>query len=94
MALIFNGVTRIIELADAGVFTLDVEADIYSKWKDWTQLGDNSKYAPAMRSFGGDSTIELQAAPKYFFLQNLWKVYINNGNVVSVGLNLYINFHI
>ena len=87
--VVFNGITRQIEVTDPGIVSLDVELDIYSAWKDWSQLSDNSKYAPALRTFGGDQTIPGQFAPKYFFLQNYWQVLINNGNVVSVELNLY-----
>lgn len=94
MAVVFNGVTRQVEVTDVVDTSLDVELDIYSAWKDWSQLSDNSKYAPAMRSFGGDPTVPGQAAPKYFFLQNFWVVFINNGNIVNVGLNLYTEDYI
>lgn len=52
MAIIFNGATTTIEL-ESGVTSYDV-ADIYSRWKDWVLLSDNSKYLPAFRQVGGD----------------------------------------
>jgi hypothetical protein len=42
-----------------------------------------------MFNFGGNGTAPGQTAPKFFFLQNYWRVYINNGNIVSIALNLY-----
>ena len=87
--VVFNGILRQIEITDPADISLDVEQDIYSAWKDWSQVGDNSKYAPAMRTFGGDPTVQGQAAPKYFFLHNYWVVYINNGEIVNIALNLY-----
>lgn len=95
MAIIFNGIDRLIEVTDPLIFDLDVEDDIYSRWKDWAQASEaNAGYAPALRTFGGDATKVGQTAPKYFFLQNYWRVFINNGNVVSVGLNLYTDDYI
>lgn len=88
--VIFNGTDRLIEITDPSDFSLDAEKDIYSAWKDWIREDDNnSKYPYALRTFGGDPTITNQYAPKYFFLQNYWRVFVNNGNVVSVGINLY-----
>lgn len=89
----FNGTDRLIEVTDISVFDLDVEYDIYSRWKDWVQASTvNAGYARAFNEasvFGGNPTVGVQFAPKYFFLTNFWRVYINNGNVVNVGLNLY-----
>lgn len=94
MPIVFNGVTREIEVTDSSIFSLDVERDVYSEWKRWSQLGTNGKYAPALRTFGGDGTAPGQIAPKYFFFQNFWRMRINNGNVVSVGLNLYTDNYV
>lgn len=89
MAVTFNGIDRLIEITDSADVSIDVQQDLYSAWKDWSLISDNSKYAPAFRSFGGDPTAAGQSAPKYYFLINYWKVYINNGEVVDVQLNLY-----
>ena len=92
MAVVFNGIDRLIEITDITIVSLDAERDLYSEWKRWSQIGYNSKYAPAFTQnsvFGGNPTIEGQAAPKYFFLTNFWRVLVDNGNVVSIGLNLY-----
>ena len=92
MAIVFNGIDRLIEVTDPAIVSLDAQKDIYSAWKLWAQTGDNSKYAPAFNLnsvFGGNPTIEGQNAPRYFFLTNFWRILIDNGNVVSIGLNLY-----
>ena len=92
MALIFNGIDRLIEVTDPAIISLDAQKDIYSAWKLWSQDGDNSKYSPAFTLnsvFGGNPTVGGQNAPRYFFLTNFWRILIDNGNVVSIGLNLY-----
>jgi len=93
MAVVFNGTERLIEVTDPADLSLDVEKDIYSRWKDWVQADPvNAGYAPAFTIatvFGGNPTVAGQTAPKYFILTNYWVVYINNGEVVSIGLNLY-----
>ena len=92
MAIVFNGIERLIEVTDPADIQLDAAKDIYSAWKVWSQDGFNSKYAPAFGTttvFGGNPTIAGQNAPRYYFLTNSWRVLIDNGQVVSVGLNLY-----
>jgi hypothetical protein len=53
VAVTFNGIERFIEVTDNTVFNLDVERDLYSEWKRWSQIGDNSKYAPALEPLEG-----------------------------------------
>lgn len=89
MAVTFNGITRQIIVDDPADVSLDVQDDIYSRWKDWVLDADNAKYAPALRAVGGDPTVAGQTAPIFYFTQNLWTVYINNGVIVDVALNLY-----
>jgi len=83
----FNGVSKFISIS-SGVTIVDVQ-DMYSRWKEWTQLSDNSKYLQALRTFGGDPTIAGQFAPRYYFLQNGWRVFVDTGELLSVGTNLY-----
>lgn len=74
MAITFNGTTKIISLS-IGTTTLSVH-DLYSRWKDWVLTSDNSKYALAFTSVGGD-TIDAGAGtsvPLYAFLENGWKI--------------------
>lgn len=74
MALSFNGVTKTITLS-TGTTSLSVR-DLWSRWVDWFQTSDNSKYTLAMSSLGGDN-IDLSAGtkiPVYVFLQDGWKI--------------------
>ena len=70
MAISFNGTTKVISLS-TGTTSLSVH-DLYSRWKDWVLLSDNSKYAPAFTVVGGDSIDESAgtSVPLYAFLEN------------------------
>lgn len=48
--------------------------DIYSRWKEWVQTGDNAKYEPAFRAIGGDSLGGGLYISLYTFLINGWRV--------------------
>jgi hypothetical protein len=85
----FSGDVKRIYIS-SGVTDVDVQ-DMYSRWKNWTQISDNSKYVQAFRTFGGDPTIAGQFAPRYFFLTNGWRVVVDNDNDVNFGTNLYTN---
>lgn len=70
----FDGATKRATLS-AGTTALDV-SDLWSRWVDWFQDGDNSKWPLAMRQVGGDD-IDPSAGtkiPAYIYLQNGWKV--------------------
>ncbi len=74
MGLSFNGSTKIITLT-SGTTVLDVK-DLYSRWKDWVLLSDNSKWDTAFQTTGGD-VIDAGAGtsvPLYAFLINGWKI--------------------
>lgn len=74
MAISFNGTTKVISLS-TGTTSLSVH-DLYSRWKDWVLLSDNSKYAPAFTVVGGDSIDESAgtSVPLYAFLENGWRI--------------------
>lgn len=65
----FDGDNLIITL-DSGIRNVDVEADLYSEWKEWVLLSTNSKYPPAFRTSGGDLLTPGINAGAYFFLRN------------------------
>lgn len=74
MAITFDGETKRISLS-IGTTNLSVH-DLYSRWKDWVLLSDNSKYAPAFTVVGGDP-IDLGEGtyiPLYAFLENGWRI--------------------
>jgi hypothetical protein len=74
MAYTFDGLTRTITLT-SGTTTLEVP-DLYSRWKDWVLISDNSKWPEAFSSVGGDPIDPGSgtSVPPYIFLQNDWKV--------------------
>ncbi len=83
----FDGENRLIYVAPE-ITLINIEIHIYSDWKEWMAIADNSKYAQAIRSVGGD---ELPGGDKLgatFFMMNGWKVVIDHaiqfvGNVYS-----------
>lgn len=48
--------------------------DIYSRWKEWVEIGDNAKYFPAFSVVGGDSLGGGLYVASYFFLMNGWRI--------------------
>jgi hypothetical protein len=79
MAITFDGTTKVITLT-SGTTSLDV-VDLYSRWKDWVNLG-NANYLPAFESVGGNP-IDVSsgtAVPLYAFLLNGWRVRPQSAN--------------
>lgn len=78
-------------LINPGVTSVDVKSDIYSNWKEWSELYDYLKYEPAMRTVGGDPiNNQGDALGATFFMINGWKIRApeENTNLNIVG-NLY-----
>ena len=81
----FDGPNKIIRVND-GVTELDIKVDVYSDWKEWISTrDDNARYLPAVRSIGGDPTVEGQTAGDIYFLINGWKLYIDLTKVKVTG---------
>lgn len=54
---------------------IDIEVgDIYSRWKEWVQLIDNSKWPQAFSVVGGDPLGGGLFVASYFFLMNGWRI--------------------
>lgn len=89
MKVSFDGPNRLI-IVNNGIFELDVETDIYSDWKEWSVIGDNGKYLPAVRTVGGDPTTAGLALGATFFLINGWRIRSWEGDHrLQVAGNLY-----
>lgn len=89
----FDGINKIISITQAPVSNLveiDVQVDLYSDWKEWMLQSDNAKYAPAMRSVGGDPISQVRSLGATYFLINDWKIrpYNADHRLLLVG-NLY-----
>jgi len=88
--IIFNGTTRIITI-NSGVTVLDAQT-VYSWWKQWVAIGNNSKYLQAFRPVGGDNIGDGSLAPMYFFLLNGWRIRpYDADHVLTVSYNIYVD---
>lgn len=85
----FDGPNKII-IINEGETLVDVQTDLYSNWKEWLAVGDNSKYLPAMRAVGGDHITGDLYLGSTFFLLNGWKIRPWAGDYkLDISGNLY-----
>ncbi len=82
----FDGLNRRIYVAPS-VTNIDVKADLYSNWKEWVRVYDNSKFLPAFRTIGGDPTGSDQFAGDIYFLTNGWQIEVDN--LININGILY-----
>lgn len=73
MNVVFDGENLLIKVNNE-VTTLDIQIDLYSDWKEWMCIADNSKFLPALRTVAGDPTVQGKTIAPYFFLMNGWKI--------------------
>ncbi len=64
----FDGQNLIIQLPSLGDYSSEI--DLYSAWKRWVRLGDNTKFLPAFETTGGDPIGGGQEIEPYYFLRN------------------------
>lgn len=74
--VVFDGINKLI-IINPEVTSLRVKEDIYSNWKEWAQVRDNSKFLPAIRTTGGDPVGGGQFAGDIYFTINGWKIVVN-----------------
>ena len=87
----FDGTNRLIKLAP-GVTELSVKTDLYSDWKEWMSVDDNSKYITALRTVGGDPISDTEQLGDSYFLTNNWKIQPWNGSyTLNIDGNLYVD---
>ncbi len=88
MAYTFDGPNKLIILS-SGTTEVPV-AHLYSRWKEWMLLSDNSKYLPGMRSVGGDPISATKNLGATFFLTNGWVIRPQEADHrLTVAGNLY-----
>lgn len=73
----FVGETKQI-IINPGFTDISVKTDIYSAWKQWSQLRDNFKFVPALRVIGGDDIGQGLFAGDIYFLMNEWQIVVNH----------------
>ena len=82
---IFDGHNKLIFI-NPNETEIEVKRDIYSAWKEWASLRDHAKFAPAVRSIGGDPIGSGQFAGDLYFLINGWRLYIDHSCNVDGSL--------
>jgi hypothetical protein len=88
MAYTFDGINKLIILS-SGTTTVDAK-DMYSRWKEWVLVDDNTKYLHAFSALGGDPLPGGRYLGTTYFVENGWKIrpYEGNHTLVLSG-NLY-----
>lgn len=85
----FDGTNKLI-IVDSGITSLDAAIDLYSDWKEWVLVGDNSKYPLAFSTIGGDDLGGGRYLGATYFLENGWKIRPYEGNhALSIVGNIY-----
>lgn len=73
----FDGANKLI-IVSPYINEIDVKTDIYSDWKEWTQLYDNAKFLPAIRVTGGDPIGAGEFTGDVYFLINGWRILLDH----------------
>lgn len=79
---IFDGINKLI-LIDPAASEISVREDIYSNWKEWTQVRDNSKFDPAIRTTGGDPVGGGEFSGDIYFLINGWRLLLSSSATIN-----------
>jgi len=69
----FDGENLLI-IVNAGITELDVQIDLYSDWKEWKVLSDNSKYLQAFQAIGGEPIGGGLFVGTTYLMLNGWKI--------------------
>lgn len=86
----FDGPNKLIHIK-AGVTSINVAIDLYSKWKLWVKDEGGAIWDAAFTTTGGEPTNPdaTQFTPQYFFLVAPWALECSTGLSVSIQTNLY-----
>jgi hypothetical protein len=77
-------------LVNYGETVLDVKVDLYSEWKKWVLLSDNSKYPIAISSVGGEPISPGIYLGTTYFLENGWRIRPYEGShQLTITGNIY-----
>lgn len=71
--VIFDWINKLI-IVNYWITDLDAEIDLYSDWKEWVIIWDNSKYLPALSALGWEDIWWGKFNGKTFFVLNWWKI--------------------
>lgn len=73
----FDGENKLI-IVNPDEGRISVKIDIYSDWKEWSQIYDYTKYPQALRTTGGDPIGGGQYTGDVYFLMNGWRIYMDH----------------
>lgn len=80
---IFDGENKLIYVNPL-INAIDVKEDVYSNWKEWTQVRDNAKFPPAIRVTGGDPIAGTTSfTGDTYFLVNGWRFIIDHSVAID-----------
>lgn len=75
---IFDGENKLIYV-NPNESEISIKEDVYSGWKEWSSVRENSKYLPAIRTTGGDPIPGTnQFTGDTYFLINEWRFLIDH----------------
>lgn len=87
----FDGPNKLI-LVNEGEISIDVQADVYSNWKEWSTQRDNTKFLQAISTLGGDPITSETFVGDTYFLENGWRIQpwlSESGYILDVVGNIY-----
>lgn len=85
----FDGNNKLIICGNGVVEVSAIE--LYSLWKEWVSVGDNSKYLHAFTAIGGDPLYGSVTLGSTFFLENGWRIRPHEANhTLTLNGNLYV----
>lgn len=85
----FDGSSKLMIL-NTNVNNINVGVDLYSEWKRWSLLSNNTKYLPAFSVIGGEYISDTKKLGATYFFTNGWKLRPYEGNhTLQINGNLY-----
>lgn len=78
----FDGINKLI-IINSDVTEINIKTDVYSNWKEWVQLRDNSKFLPALRVTGGDPIGGGLYTGDVYFLINNWRILVDHSCLID-----------
>ena len=91
MKVTFDGPNKLI-LINEGETSVDIQADVYSNWKQWSLQRDNTKFLQAISTLGGVPITESTFVGDTYFLENGWRIQpwtTAAGYIVDIIGNIY-----
>jgi len=80
---VFDGENKLIYV-NADDTEISVKQDVYSGWKEWASVRDNSRFLPAIRVSGGDPIAGTTSfTGDTYFLINGWRFLIDHSLVID-----------